>query len=167
MNQKTLNLVLLLTLLASAGLGTAILWVDNVIWFYAQPHAIGLALFVLIDLVLAFVLFAKSGAAYSFAGVWGAAQFCIMIGNLFFGAAFGVDCEGMQFNQQDLRDYLLGAVQNAPLDYGFYRISPYTYLALAAIQPVMAVIGLIQYRRQRNEKNATSHHEHFDTKALP
>jgi hypothetical protein len=149
-SRSSYNMLLASLLLLSAALGLVILRVDWVLWFYASPHAYGLLFFVLMDILLAALVFAKPRSASLLAGTWGTIQLLLMTGNIFFGAAFGVDCEGMEFRQEDLRDYLVGAVEDAPSDYGFYSISPYSYLLLLGIQGIIASTGLflyIAYRR--------------------
>lgn len=148
MRKEASRLVLSSFLVAAGGVGAILLLFDSVLWLYAQPHALALAFFVLADVLLAIFVFVKPGISYLPVGLWGIFQFALMTGNLFVGTAYGVDCEGMPFSQQELSNYLLGVVENAPRDYGFYSISPYAYVLLMMVHLPIAVIGLLGSKKR-------------------
>ena len=140
-----IGLLLLFFLAASASLGGAILVVDNVLWTYAPTHAYGLIGFTAIDLLLIILIFFTKKKGLLLAGLWGVVQLAILTGNLFFGAQIGVT----NFKQEELRDYFLGiaVAQGASPGFGFYKISPYAYDVLLSMQALLAVTGLLAYRR--------------------
>jgi len=139
-------------LASSASLGAAILAVDNVLWKYAPSHAYGLAGFTGLNIALIVLLFFKSKIGLLFAGLWGTVEFVILIANMLVGAQFGVT----GFTQEELRDYFLGVLvgHGASPTFGFYKISPYSYIILVSIQAVIAITGLSGYRRARRVPSA-------------
>jgi hypothetical protein len=135
----------LLALLAiSAGLGGAILAVDRVLWNYGRSHAYGLVAFVVVDVLLIGLLFARPRSMLLGTAVWAVVQFIILLGNVVVGAQLGVEA----FTQEEFTQYLLGLSQARLMtESSFYVLSPYAYDILLILQPLTAGLAVLGFRR--------------------
>ncbi len=139
-----------LLLAVSTVISLAILGVDDVLWGYGRPHAYGLAGFTAITLLLIGVVLFRPRGGMLLAGLWGLIELAILTGNLFVGAQFGV----LGFSQAEFTEYLTGVALTYRISssFGFWKISPYTYDVLLAVQALIAIVGLAGYMRMRSQK---------------
>ena len=134
--------LLVLLLVVSAALGGAILAVDDVLPEYAPTHAMGLLAFAIFDVLLIVVVLVRPKVGFLGAGFFGLIQLVGMLSNLVIGARFGV----VGFSQAELTEYLLGTAKELQLGQGFWKLSPFIYDVLLAIQIPLILTAFAAYK---------------------
>ena len=137
----------ILFLFVSATLGGAILAVDDVLWDYALIHALGLLGFAILDVILIGLALVRKKVGFLGAGVFSIIQLSMMVANILVGAQFGV----LGFSQEELTEYLLGTAKELYIGKGFWKLSPFVYDLLMAVQIPLSLAAFASYRRYHNK----------------
>lgn len=117
---------LLIALLASALIGIEIVLTDTDLWEAVPSHAYGLIGFVIVDFIIAGLLFVKRGVAFRFAMFWSIIQFALMLGDIATAQASGF---------------------NSYVEFMNYLFSLWNFDLLLILQPIIALLGFKGYRQ--------------------